>query len=136
MHTRKAEKANVAFERDELDKIKNMKEIDFSSINQTINWWEKHRLRFNIILGALGIFSLLIIFPSCFGLVDCIGIFFWGFMANVLYSLGILLEIINVYYLKSKFNFFQNRHFFIIIGTVAYSFVTFFYPFIYYMHPL
>ncbi|CAM4113044.1 MULTISPECIES: hypothetical protein [Flavobacterium] len=112
-----------------------MKEIDFSSINQTINWWERHRLSFNMILGALGTFSLLLIFSPCFGLLDCIGILFWGFMANVLYSLGILLEIINVYYLKSKFNFFQYRHLFIIFGTAAYGFVTFFYPFLYYMHP-
>ena len=113
--------------------MKQMKQLDNNRLNETISWWEKKRIIFNIIIGFFGILALIIIQPSCFGWFDCIGILLWGIMANILFSLGILLEIANQYYFKSKYNVYQFRNFFYVIGTLAYAFVTFSYPFLYYI---
>ncbi|QHI35864.1 hypothetical protein IMCC3317_12120 [Kordia antarctica] len=101
-------------------------------LNKTITWWETKRIIFNAFVGIVGIFSVFANIPHTFGLEDFIGIILWGIVANIFYSVGILLEIVNQYYLKGKLNIFLFRHFFFIIGTLMYMFLTWSYTFFYY----
>jgi hypothetical protein len=101
---------------------------------KTIQWWEKKRVWFNLCLGVVGVYTM-ITYSSVMSfdpIHDTIGVLVWGVLANILYSSGILLEVINLYYLKNKVNFYMLRYFLIIIGTLLYCLVTFLYAFIYY----
>lgn len=110
-----------------------MKKIDWNLLNETIIWWEKQRLIFNIAVGITGISSLIIISPYFFGITEIIGIFIWGIIANIFYSSGILIEIINLHYFNKKVKFFKFRFAFYLFGSILYCLVTFVYPFLYYI---
>lgn len=110
-------------------------QLDFSVLKKTITWWEKKRIWFNVAVGITGTLGVIVNIIHPFGIDDFIGIVLWGIMANILYSVGILLEIVNQYYLKGKLNIFRFRHFFFIIGTLAYVFFSWVYAHIYYIYP-
>jgi hypothetical protein len=107
-------------------------QLDFSVLKKTIIWWEKKRIWFNVIIGVIGILAVYMYCTDAIETEDIIGIILWGIMANILYSVGILLEIVNQYYLKGKLNIFRFRHVFFILGTLMYMFVTWNYAFYYY----
>ena len=109
-----------------------MEKIDWNLIDEPVTWWEKQRIVFNVVVGLTGILSMIMFISNPFGIREVIGILFWGFIANILYSSGILLEIINLYYLKGKVNFFKFRFGFYVFGTLLYCAATFIYPFLYY----
>ncbi|MFK7749415.1 MAG: hypothetical protein AB8B65_13550 [Kordia sp.] len=106
--------------------------MDSLALQNTISWWEKKRIVFNILLGIVGAASVATFIPHTFGLEDFFGIILWAIMANILYSVGILLEIANQYYLKGKLNIFQFRHLFFVFGTLPYMFLTWLYASYYY----
>lgn len=87
-------------------------------LNNIVKWWEKKRLWFNIILGIIGTGLIIIINPPYFGVQDIIGIILWGIGANIFFSLGILSEIFDLYYLKGRFSSENYRWFFFVIGTL------------------
>jgi hypothetical protein len=109
-----------------------MKKIEWNLLNETIVWWEKQRIIFNIVVGISGLLSLIIISPSYFGITEIIGILFWGIIANILYSSGILIEILNLYYFNSKVKFYKFRFGFYVFGSLLYCAVTFLYSFLYF----
>lgn len=109
-------------------------QLDFSVLKKTIIWWEKKRIWFNVAVGLAGLLGITINIIHPFGIEDFIGIILWGMMANILYSVGILLEIVNQYYLKGRLNIFRFRRFFFIIGTLAYVFFTWVYVYFYYKY--
>jgi len=63
---------------------------------------------------------------------DLIGIIIWGILANILYSTGMIAEILEQYYFKGKLKFHRFRLIFLIIGTLLYSFLTWFNAWKYY----
>lgn len=103
-------------------------------LNSIVNWWEKKRVWFNIILAIIGIGLILIISPQYFGFQDVLGIIIWGIGANVFFSLGILSEIFDLYYLKGRFSSENFRWFFFIIGTLFSCYYTITTILIYYKH--
>ena len=54
-----------------------MKKIDWNLLNESIVWWEKQRLAFNVVVGITGILSL-IIFAYDLNIIEIIGVFIWG----------------------------------------------------------
>lgn len=47
-----------------------------------------------------------------FDFTEVIGIIFYAAFINLIYSMGIVLEVINIHYLKSALNLFHFRYFF------------------------
>jgi hypothetical protein len=109
-----------------------MKNIEWNHLYETIVWWEKQRIIFNLVVGISGLLPLIILLPSWFGIEEVIGILIWGIISNILYSSGILVEIFNLYYLNSKVNFFKFKFGFYFFGSLLYCVVTFFYSFLYF----
>ncbi len=106
--------------------------IDDEKLNTSVEWWEKKRLWFNIAVGLTGVISILAIWPYFF-FEEIVGIIIWGIIANIFYSLGILVEILDSYYLNGKGKFYSFRMFFFITGTLAYCFVTFYSVWLHYL---
>ncbi|WP_420574107.1 hypothetical protein [Kordia sp.] len=106
--------------------------MNYTVLRATISWWEQKRIAFNFFVGITGVIAVLAFIPHTFGMEDAIGIILWGIMANVLYSTGILLEVINQYHLKGKLNIFQFRMLFFIVGTFTYMLATWVYTGLYY----
>jgi hypothetical protein len=63
---------------------------------------------------------------------DLIGIILWGILANILYSTGIITEVLEQYYLRGKLKLYRFRLIFFIIGTFLYCFITWFNAWRYY----
>ena len=76
---------------------------------QTIQWWELRRIAYNIIIGGVGVFTVLLFLLSAYigetyynvpiGLPDppifmILGIIIFGTMANVCYTFGWIGELI------------------------------------------
>ncbi|MEM5565915.1 hypothetical protein WNY78_12410 [Psychroserpens sp. AS72] len=100
--------------------------------NDILKWWEPKRLWFNFAVGLSGVLAILLTGEFEFIIFDIIGIFIWGVIANILFSTGILVEILDDYYFKSKLKLFNFRWLFYIVGTILYCIVTFGYAVLYY----
>lgn len=106
--------------------------MNTTTLQNTISWWEKKRIAFNIFIGLIGSIAVFHFINHAFTQDDAIGIILWGIMANILYSIGILLEVANQYYLKGKLNIFHYRLLFFIVGTLLYMLATWVYASLYY----
>ena len=71
-------------------------------IDEVLKWWENKRLWFNFIVGITGIVGLFI-YSTFFNLFDFISLSVYGFIANIFYSLGVLVELFD---LASKYSSF------------------------------
>jgi hypothetical protein len=100
--------------------------------NEILKWWEPTRLWFNICVGISGLVAIVITGNFDCILFNIIGIVFWGIIANILFSTGILVEILDAYYFKSKLRLFKYRWVFYIMGTILYCIVTFGYAVLYF----
>lgn len=91
---------------------------------EAFSWWEQKRLIYNLIIGLEGLTLLLIFsFPFVEKLISTIIVY--GLIANVFYSIGFLLEMANIYYLKSKLNPEYLRWPLFVLGTLFSMLVTF-----------
>lgn len=93
-------------------------------LNDIVKWWEKKRLWFNIIVCSTGIICILVMNLGFFLIFDFIGIVIFGIVANVFYSTGILVELLDIYYLRGKLKLYDYRLLFFIIGTLATCYFT------------
>jgi len=88
-------------------------------------YWSKKRILFNIIVGAAGIISVLLVLGSDLAIFDLFGIVMWGVVANAMFSFGYILES----YIISKSNGHRdlqgNRETLFWLGTIAYVIVGF-----------
>ena len=86
-----------------------------------LDWWEKKRLKYNLILISFTILMILLRSEVPNGIrsyQDYIIVFFWIFGANIFYTIGWALEVLLNYYFK--FNFFKTntRRAFFILGSI------------------
>jgi len=84
-----------------------------------IKWWESKRWIFNLsvaFFGVLGVYNGFSEADYSWTLGDTFGVLFWAVGANVLYSLGILIELFDWYVLNNRINFKKFRDFFFITG--------------------
>jgi hypothetical protein len=84
----------------------------------TLDWWEKKRIWYNLIVLIFGVWQIIKEQPDTYNFEDIIGVVIYGLGANILYSIGILIELLDEYYFKTFFKFKRFRWFFLIIGTL------------------
>lgn len=93
--------------------------MTLEEIKANIKWWESKRWIYNLAVGLFGVYGIydgLTKFQYSWTLDDSLGIILWVIGANILYSLGILLEIFDWYYLKNKAGVKSFRKLFFTIG--------------------
>ena len=93
--------------------------MTIDELKSNIKWWESKRWIFNLAVGLVGIFTIYDGFSRddySWTSSDTFGIIYWGIGANILYSLGTLLELFDWYYLKNGIGIKKFRMLFFIIG--------------------
>lgn len=96
---------------------------------EAFKWWEKRRIWYNVILGATGVVSLLLLAPPIDQFV-VIGVLMWAAFANLCFSIGFLLEMFNLHYLKGRYDLQNLRLSLFLLGTGFAALATFFFPFL------
>lgn len=106
-------------------------EEDKTSFEAAFAWWEKRRLRYNIIVGLPGLLLLLIDYRlKVFNLSTIISVVTIGIIANGCYCLGYLMEFFLKYYFRSTIDFADKRNTVFWIGTTISIFVVLFLGFV------
>lgn len=98
-------------------------------LEDSIRWWEKKRLLFNIVVAVCGLL------PAVFALGNMgftlilflVGSIFWGLGANALYCAGFMLEALSFHYLKTEKPFTWLRWTLFICGLGFSSLITLFF---------
>ncbi len=101
--------------------------MTIEELKSNIKWWESKRWIYNLSVGLFGIFTIYDGFSRgeySWTKSDTYGVIWWGIGANVLYSLGILLELFDWYYLKQRLRIKNLRMFLFIIGLLFSCFWT------------
>ena len=95
------------------------------------NFWFKHRLLFNILVGVAGLIPTMMhmIFIT---VADIIGIIIWGFTANAFYSIGYSTESFFIIRTQGITKFKSYRSSLFWLGTLAYAFVSFLFAWMYF----
>lgn len=110
--------------------------MTIAELKSNVKWWESKRWIFNIAVLISGVFAIYIGLSQCeyyWSLEDTFGVVLWVIGANIFYSLGILLELFDWYYLKNKIGIVKFRLFFFVIGTLFSCLWTFFYNWAYFI---
>ncbi|MBL87042.1 MAG: hypothetical protein CMO82_10335 [Winogradskyella sp.] len=92
-------------------------------LNICLKWWESKRLWYNVIVGGIGLIGLCR-YSTYFGLIEFIGLLVYGFVANVFYSLGILIELLDYYYFKNGLKIYNKRYILFILGCLFSCIIT------------
>ena len=93
--------------------------MNIEELKLDIKWWESKRWIFNLAIGICGAYAIyqgLSESSYHWSSADTIGIIWFGIGANFFYSLGLLLELFDWYYLKNKIGVKRFRFFFFITG--------------------
>tara|TARA_R100001369_G_scaffold31716_3_gene56245 strand:+ start:234 stop:581 length:348 start_codon:yes stop_codon:yes gene_type:complete len=93
--------------------------MTIEELKSNIKWWESKRWIYNIAVGIFGVFGIydgISRGEYYWTIDDTLGIIIWGIGANIFYSLGVLLEIFDWYYLKNKIGIKRFRMIFFIVG--------------------
>lgn len=97
-------------------------------MRNSIKWWESKRLLYNVLVGIFGLAAFFITGFDSWRLLsidDALGVIAWGILANVCYSLGILLEVWNWYYLRHHLPIERFRFPLFLLGLLFSCFYTF-----------
>jgi hypothetical protein len=98
---------------------------------EAFKWWERKRLWYNGILLLTGLVSMLMLSPPIDNFL-VFGVIAWGLFANLCYSIGFMIEMINLHYLKGRYNMQGIRLTLFVLGTGLSVMATFFFPFLVY----
>lgn len=101
-------------------------EGDKTSFEAAFAWWEKRRLRYNMMVGIPGVFVMLVNVLNDIKILNPLSIAFiicFAIAANACYCLGYLLEFFLKYYFRSGIDFVDKRQNFYWIGTAFSVFV-------------
>lgn len=97
------------------------------------NYWYKHRLQFNILVGLSGLCGLLLFGFFTYDLYTIsfilLGSIMWGLVANGLYSLGFELDSFIIKSTNGKKSLGNNRVILYGVGTILYILVSLFFTF-------
>jgi len=115
-----------------------IRKMTIEELKSNIKWWESKRWIYNIfvgIFGVLGVYDGISRGEHHWSIDDILGIIIWGIAANFFYSLGILLEIFDWYYLKNKIGIKRFRLVFFVIGLLFSCLWTLWYSWLYFAKP-
>ncbi len=110
--------------------------MTIEELKLNIKWWESKRWIFNVAVGTFGILALYRGMSESeyyWSTSDTLGVITWGIGANIFYSLGLLLELFDWYYLKNRIRLKRFRLFFFISGTLFSSLWTYWCAFLYFI---
>ena len=110
--------------------------MTIEDLKKDIKWWETKRWIYNLCVGVFGAYGIYIGLSQSdyyWATADTFGIIWWGLGANVFYSLGILFEIFDWYYLKSRIGIRDFRLFLFLLGTIFSCLWTFWCTWIYFI---
>jgi uncharacterized membrane protein len=93
-------------------------EEDKSSFEAAFRWWEKRRLRYNIIVGCVGALLILLHGINHLDFWSILLIVIVGITANLFYCLGYISEFFLRYYFHSTTDFSDRRNSIYWIGTL------------------
>ena len=99
---------------------------------EKFQWWERKRLIFNIAVGLTGLL-VTIIYCRHWGGFELFGVVTWAIVANILYSAGFIIEMMDFYYLNESLKIEKLRMFFFLVGTFCYVIVSYFFGMAYYI---
>jgi hypothetical protein len=107
-------------------------------LRSNIKWWESKRWIYNVAVGICGylpLYNSVLIGEYCWSNEYIIGIIVWGIGANIFYSIGILGELFDWYYLENKFRIKRFRAVFFITGFLFSCFLTLMFGWLYFAKP-
>ena len=112
--------------------------MTLEELKSNMKWWESKRLLFNLVVGLVGVYGIykaIAIGDYTWVLTDLIGIIFWGVGANILYSTGLLLELLDWYYLNNKIRIYRLRWLFFVAGLLFSCVFTLVHSMLYFAKP-
>lgn len=110
--------------------------MTIEELKLNVRWWESKRWIFNVAIGISCLFAIYIGLSESeyyWSIEDTFGVVYWAIGANVFYSLGILLELFDWYYMNNKVGIIKFRFFFFIAGTLLSCLWTFWCNFVYFI---
>lgn len=98
--------------------LQKIQKLTLEELKSNIKWWESKRWIYNIGVGLCGLLMIILAIYGGYSWTqaDTFGVIYWGIGANILYSLGILLELLDWYYLNNKIRIQKFRTALFIIG--------------------
>lgn len=101
--------------------------MTLEELRLNIKWWESKRWIFNLVIIFVGLISFYNGYSRSNFFWDASDTFIiirWMIFANILYSLGILIELFDWYYLRNKLKIVKYRLIFFLIGIIFSSLLT------------
>jgi len=95
--------------------------MKIEEVKSNIKFWESKRWIFNVLVGisgALGIYLGIRNANYFWSSSDTIGVIIYAVTANVFYSLGMIIELLDWYYLKNKIGISRFQLPLFAIGTI------------------
>ncbi|WP_043706354.1 hypothetical protein [Tenacibaculum ovolyticum] len=115
---------------------KTLENIESKKIIDAIKWWESKRWVFNSLVGLSGVFGIVkgihVATENIFVVSDILGIILSGIIANIFYSSGILVEILDNYYFNNKLKMERFREVFLVLGCISYCIYAYICTYFYY----
>jgi len=88
-----------------------------SRIISNVKWWESRRLLFNIIVGLSGMLAGLSIYTLDDFFIGIWFVLFYGIIVNLFYTLGWVLEVLNIIYFDGKYSVGEIKGALFFVGT-------------------
>jgi len=110
--------------------------MTIEDLKSDFKWWESKRWIFNLLIIAFASYAIYNVFSqssSYFLIDDILTLFIWLIGANVFYSLGILSQLFDWYYLNEYFGLKKYRLFLFVSGTLFSCVWTYFFFYINYV---
>lgn len=100
---------------------------------ESFNYWHRKRIHFNILVGISGFLPTLYFSHFHLKLFDLFGCIVWGILANILYSLGYVIESFYITQTDENNNFINYRNILFGLGTGLYMIVSTLFPTMYFI---
>lgn len=107
--------------------------MTIEQLRNNIKWWESKRWIYALLILCFSVLGLYMGTSKTenysFSFDDVICLSIWLLVANIFYSVGLLLELFDWYYFKGKLKLIRFKHLFFIFGLLfscVYSFINYF----------
>lgn len=88
-----------------------------NQLGQSVRFWEKRRITYNVLVGVCG-FIILIIYWKYTRWYDVVFASIYAIIMNLAYMTGFYLETLDLHFLNSRFSIHRRRPTLFILGTI------------------